>query len=124
MADHLTSVTVAEGPLSGRNRRSNVRLRARSNDRRWPRPAAQFPTYAGDVSDRTATRAAHAELRRQVCGARRVAKKCGRSRLENDRRLLRGQHYMPMLVPPLVFVPVPEPVFVPELDVVFRSILP
>jgi len=33
---------------------------------------------------------------------------------------------MPMLAPPLVFVPVlePEPGFVAELDVVFRSILP
>jgi hypothetical protein len=71
-----------------------------------------------------ATRAAPAELRRQVYGPRRLAKKSGRSRIENDRCLLRGQRYMPMLVPPLVFVPALEPVFVPELDVVFRSILP
>jgi hypothetical protein len=31
---------------------------------------------------------------------------------------------MPMLVPPLVLVPVPEPVLVPEFEVVFKSIRP
>jgi hypothetical protein len=67
-------------------------------------------------------------LRMPSCVARSAARvelqKNGRSRIENDLCQLRGQRYMPMLDPPLVFVPVPEPVFVPEPDVVFRSILP
>lgn len=58
--------------------------------------------------------------------ARPLAKSWGRSRIENGHCLLRGQCYIPTLVPPLVLVPVlaPEPAFVPELDVVFKSIRP